>query len=275
MTPTAYHHVVNGDGQQSLTVFTDEGSPITVTGDHPSFEDILSGAKDGTDHDELRDLADASQAVAAHIEPLSERVSVAAGRVYFDGDELDTSLADHILRLIEAADANGWQSLVGFLEKLYTNPSEHARTQLYDWLRSKPFGITYDGDLIGYKGVDAGEEHADAQFYSCFNGPAIVNGDPYSPEEAQGVPQSIGDIVELPRSTVDPDAYVECSHGLHVGTFDFASSYGDTILKLIVNPRDVVGVPTGVHGSEKIRVCRYVIEDTIEEPHSEPVVALG
>jgi hypothetical protein len=277
MSPQQVHHVKSADGQQSLTIFPADGNPIIVTGDHPHFDAILADAHEG-DPDALRALADTTHVVSTYMDPLSERVSTANGRIYFDGDELDTSLTQHLLRMI-GEDSDNWESLVNFLEKLYTNPSDAAREQLYDWLRARPFGITEDGDLIGYKGVNAidyGEY--DAEFASCWNGPAHINGDEYVPNQEEdnpgGVPQSVGDVVTLARSEVDPDSYVECSEGLHVGTYDFASGYGDTMLRVIVNPRDVVGVPSGVSASRKFRCCRYVIDEQITEPDTDAVVAL-
>jgi hypothetical protein len=276
MSPQQVHHVKSADGQESLTIFPAEGNPIIVTGDHPHFEAILADAHEG-DPDTLRGLADTTYVISTYMEPLSERVSTANGRIYFDGDELDTSLTQHLLRLINE-DAACSEALVYFLEKLYANPSDSARERLYEWLRSRPFGITEEGDLIGYKGVTAIDldKYSD-EFASCWDGPAHVNGREYVPggeDGPGGVPQNVGDVVTLARSEVDPDSYVECSEGLHVGTYDFANGYGDTMLRVIVNPRDVVGVPSGVSGSQKFRCCRYVIDEKITEPDTDAVVAL-
>jgi hypothetical protein len=52
-----------------------------------------------------------------------------------------------------------------------------------------------------------------------------------------------------------------------VGTYDYAKRYANgALLKVHVNPRDVVSVPTGE--GEKVRVCRYVVEDIIDAPET-------
>lgn len=275
MSPLQHHHIVSEDGQQSLTIFPSDGAPIIVTGDHPRFDAILEGARNGEPAENLRELADVSVAIKRYMEPLSERVSVSTGRVYVDGDELDTSLTQHIVRVLEAEgpSSDGLRALVSFLEKLLQNPSKLAQETLYDWLSSRPFTITADGDLIAYKGVDSAPPEAEHEFESCFNGPAIVNGIEYDPEDGDGVPQSVGDFIELPRSEVDPDQYIACSHGLHVGTYEFARSYGDALLMVVVNPRDVVGVPTRTL-AEKVRVCRYRITQNDAVEFDRPVITL-
>lgn len=69
---------------------------------------------------------------------------------------------------------------------------------------------------------------------------------------------------------------VGCGHGLHVGAFDYAKSYGGIDLdddeggngnKLMickVNPRDVVSVPTDSR-FQKLRCCRYEVVSEFED----------
>lgn len=266
------HHLIeSADGQRSLTVFVPSEAPVIVAGDHPKFDDILEEASsEAPNVDRLRELADTTVLVSTKFEALTERVTTRNGRIYFDGDELDTSLTQKILEMLDEGD-NRWEPFVNFLENLYQNPSEHARRSFYEWLRSRPFGLTLDGEVIGYKGLeraDADEDNLelDYEFESWHNGPAIVNGEEYDPESGTGVPQSIGDVVEYPRSKVDDNSRVACSDGLHVGTEEFASGYGDVVVRVIVNPRDVVGVPTNAGAStEKFRCCRYVIDTRVPE----------
>jgi hypothetical protein len=267
--PIQYHLIQSQDGQRSLTVFIPNEVPIVVAGDHPKFDDILEEAEGASpDVDRLRELSDVTTIVSTRFEALTERVTTSAGRLYFDGDELDTSLTQKILQMLDEDD-DRWAALVNFLEKLYQNPSEHARRSFYEWLRSRPFGLTEDGDVIGYKGLevtDRDESGNVTAYQSWHNGPAIVNGEAYDPETGNGVPQFFGDVVEFPRSKVDDNSARACSDGLHVGTEEFASGYGDEVVRVIVNPRDVVGVPTNAGAStEKFRCCRYVIDSYLPE----------
>lgn len=182
-------------------------------------------------------------------------------------DPLDNAIGEHIGRLLEAGDDRGWRALVAFLEKVMSNPSEHSRTQLYDWLRGRPFSITEEGDLVGYKGVESDSEGG---YQSLHAGPAYRNGEWLEPGK---VPNAVGDVIELPRSAVTADSFVGCASGLHVGTYAYAEGYSrdGAMLKVLVNPRDVVSVPTDAN-AQKVRVCRYKVEAIIEAPETDPVV---
>ena len=79
----------------------------------------------------------------------------------------------------------------------------------------------------------------------------------------------------MPRSEVDPNSDSYCSVGLHVGTWSYAQDYAcasnRVMIKVLVHPRDVVMVPGD--SNEKMRVCRYVILESVEEKEEKPVVA--
>jgi hypothetical protein len=251
----SYHLIAQRDGSKSLTVFGELEAPVTVRSDHPHFATILELVQlpEAVIAD-VADLADLSIAVARRFESLSERVSVANGRVYFDGDPVDSSITRQIVRALDAGSEN-WRPLVRFMENVAANPVEHSREQLYDWLRAREFTINAAGEVIAYKGV---ARDTDGTLRSIWAGGGIVNG-----ERVEGqVPQRPGDTVELPRSEVAHDPSEACSHGLHVGTYAYAQGYAQgALLKVAVNPRDVVSVPTDASG-DKVRVCRYRVLDT-------------
>lgn len=254
-----FHHIETPEGSESLTVFLPDG-PIVVTDDHPHFADVLEAAKGDAEASEVRALADLSVKVAERFEALSERVSVANGRVYFDGDEVENALTRQIVRCLDAG-LDDWAPLVTFMENVAANPEEHSRKMLYDWLADRDFTITADGCFIGYKGVRSAtnpENESDALYQSVHNGPITVNGD------ATARTYAVGDVVTMPRSTVQHDAAVGCSAGLHVGTYGYAKGYASgAMLKVKVNPRDVVSVPTDCN-AEKLRCCRFDILATVE-----------
>jgi hypothetical protein len=263
MNPHPYHHVGGEDGEQSLTVFLPGSTPVTVTGDHPHFAEILEAAQDGADPTEIDGLADLSVAVGGKLSPLSERVSVYAGRVYFDGDAVESALTRQIVRCLDDG-LSDWRPLVRFMENAAENPETHSRAMLFDWLSDRDFTITEDGCFIGYKGVVS----SGGGYVSLHSGPAIVDGQPVNGQ----VPNNPGSTVEIARSEVQFDPGVGCSTGLHVGTYEYAQSYArGAMLKVKVNPRDVVSVPTDCN-AEKLRTCRYVILETIDGEVSEAVV---
>lgn len=267
----AYTHVKTEGGRESLMIFTPSGSPIVATGDHPQFADLLAGAASGASLDDLRALADLSNAVAQRFDTLSERVAVANGRVYFDGDEVDSTITAQIIRCLDDPNVGDWKPLVLFMENVAANPNEHSREQLFDWLRDRDFTITNNGCFIAYKGVrirdeDAGDTYP---YQSLSSGEAIVNGERFT----GNIPNGVGANVEMPRADVNHDPSRGCSTGLHVGTYKYATNYARAaLLTVLVNPRDVVSVPTDCN-SEKIRVCRYVVsDDTPTAPEASPAI---
>ena len=61
----------------------------------------------------------------------------------------------------------------------------------------------------------------------------------------------------MERKKVNPDRRVDCSNGLHIANFSYASNFSGTLLiEVLVHPRDVVAVPE-YDGHEKMRVCQF------------------
>jgi hypothetical protein len=237
--------------------------PLVAHQSHPNFKRIAQQFLD-QDENGFAELFDIPKAVEASFARLSERVTTKAGRIYFDGDEVHGTLVDTILRFLD--EGEDFAPLVKFFENIAANPNDHSREQLYDWLvgqQKHDGGVTIDEDgyLVAYKGVG---RDGDGSLRSVSSGKAIVDG-----VEVQGrIPNEVGSTVEMPRSEVVHDPGNACSRGLHVGTFDYAQGWASgALLRVSVNPRDVVSVPTDA-GGQKVRVCRYIIEDVITEPVS-------
>src|ERR1035437_174856 len=237
------------EGDAFVTAFVSGQKPYTAsTASHPNFAEIVSALKAG-DVSALG-LFDISTVVEKYFDQLSERVAVKGGHVFFDGDEVDNSLTKQILRFLEAK-IDDWQPLVNFMENVASNPNEHSREQLYSWLEARDFTITSDGNLVGYKGVKS-------DLKSVHSGPGIVNGEAINGH----LDNSPGNTVEIARSVVQHDPSNGCASGLHVGTYDYARSWGTIVLKVEVNPRDVVSVPTDCNAA-KVRVCRYEVIEVV------------
>ncbi len=255
--------IVNENGVKSLTVFVpDKADFITVTEDaHSRFAEILVGALN--DDESIYPLLDAAVTASTFLEPLTDRVSIANGRVYFDGDEVDNSLTKQIVRFISEG-VEDWKPLVNFWEKVEQNPQEHSREQLFKFLNANDFSITPDGDIVAYKGMKTTDDPE--VFTSTHEGVAYVDG-----ERNEGyIPNYVGAIVTMPRNEVAGNPTVACSAGLHVATHKYASGFGQSVLEVHVNPRDVVSVPH--ESAEKVRCCRYEVIDVIKVAHKEVVV---
>lgn len=251
--------IITSNGHRNILVVDPAlPQPLATSDDHPNFDRILAAVTAGEDAQVIADLFDTAKVAAEKFDHLSERVTVRGGRVYFDGDEVDDALTQQVVRFA-AEGVEDWKPLVAFYEKLQTNPLRHSREQLYSFLRAHDFTITPSGDLIAYKGVSG---DSNGGYQSGSSGHAIRNG-----EDINGyIPNAVGDVIEMPRSEVVHDPGAHCSVGLHVGTFDYAQSYAHgAMLKVEVNPRDVVSVPHNAGGG-KVRVCRYRVLEIIGEP---------
>ena len=74
-----------------------------------------------------------------------------------------------------------------------------------------------------------------------------------------GMSINLGEPQPMPREECDPSINQSCSKGLHVGSYDYVSSFGskrDRILACIVSPRDIVALPK--RDNSKLRTCLYV-----------------
>jgi hypothetical protein len=253
---------MGADETQSIVAVID-GDWFTAEKDHPNYPEIKAALADRllhadpsvqshTDAD-IRDLFDLSFKIGQKFDTLSERLRVSGGRLFFDGDEIHGSIVEAILRLHNQREED-WKPLVRFLDKIKTNPNEHSQKYLYDWLTGNEFTIADDGDIIAYKSLNH-------DFTSVTAGPAIVNG-----EYVKGhVPNNPGNVVEMPRGDVAFDPQQTCSAGLHAATYQFAESFSrGPVVKLKINPRDVVSVPVDANG-DKMRVCRYVVVEQVRE----------
>jgi hypothetical protein len=256
------YNLVNNGGVANITVVVD-GEMYVADGDHPNFQAIVAAVLVGDES--VVELFDVEKAVATRFEKHSERVSVANGRVYFDGDEVNDSLTKQIVRFMN--EGEDFKPLVNFFEKIADNPNEHSRAQFYAWVQNRKFTIAPDGDILAYKGVYV---HPEGGFRSVSSGTATVNGEVQNGQ----IRQDVGDVVEMPRSEVQHDPQVGCHTGLHAGTWEYASTFvhgsDARLLTVKFSPRDVVSVPTDCE-AQKVRVSRYTVVEAVEKPYETPL----
>lgn len=262
---TYYTHLRDSRGE-SLSVTFDDGATVQVPADHVNFGEILGYIQDTSleelDQGYIVRMADLAISAGERLTYISERVRLQGNRLLFDGDVIDNTLSEHIVRLLrEDADEVTWRSLVNFLEKVSTNPSKQSVDAIYTWIRGRNLTITSSGDIIAYKGVAIRE---DGTSVSISHGTAIVNGQVVT----GAIPNVPGSIIEMPRSQVDADNAVGCSTGLHAGTWGYASSFSRArVLTVKINPRDIVSVPDDSQ-FQKLRVSRYEVIAEIDQEFS-------
>lgn len=248
------------------------GNVYTAEKTHANWRELVAAiatADENTDLEAVARLFDPGEAIATYFKRVSERVTVSGGHVYFDGDEVNGGLATMIIRYINENENDRAMPFVNFLEKVMTNPNEHSRDQLFDWLSRYDFAINEDGNFLAYKGVYERSEDAEGYeqypYQSSSSGTAIVDGTVYKGR----IPNGVGAVVEMPRTAVQHDPSVGCHTGLHAGTWEYASTFTSGPCLLVeINPRDVVSVPTDCDW-QKIRTCRYTVVEVVENKLSE------
>lgn len=253
------YSLIRNSGGEVITVFAN-GNMYSALDTHPNWTAIKAGVE--ADDASVIDLFDIGVTAQARFEKLSDRVSVKSGKVYFDNQPTHNALTEQVVRFIEAGQED-FGPLVEFFEKVQSNPNEHSREQLYSWLDVHDFTILPNGNFVGYKGVRVNGD----SYESISHGTAISDGVEYT----GAIPNPIGAVVEMPRDAVQHDPSVGCHTGLHVGTWSYASGFAQgAVLKVEVNPRDVVSVPTDCN-HQKLRTCRYTVLEVIDAPVDGPL----
>ncbi len=248
-----YQIVREEDGTASVSAFL-AGKLQLADAQHPNFREIctlLVATNGDVPERDLLELFDLPLMIGSIFERLSDRVHISGNRVYFDHDEMADPLTQAILRFKQ--EGHDFQHLVNFFEKVAINPEPYSREQLYNWLDRHDFTITPEGDIIAYKGVTR-------EWKSTQSGRAIVDG-----VVVEGlIPYRIGSVVQMPRNEVTFDPNAGCSVGLHAATFGFAKGYGNRVVAVRVNPRDVVSVPAA---DVKMRVCELTVLEEVTGPY--------
>lgn len=141
-----------------------------------------------------------------------------------------------------------------FLDNILNNPSDRARNELYSFLASRHLPITDNGTFIAYKGVskDMWSIHGNTDT-------RVLSG---TVDKDGHILNNPGDVITVVTEDVDTNCHNYCSCGLHVGTWEYASSFGSVVVAVEVNPADVVSVPLDC-SCEKCRVSSYKVLQVI------------
>lgn len=222
------------------------GFPYTVTND--SVMIIIDGRpttvmRTAPNFTLLRDavIAESWDDVRAHLRAGSSLSKWARGRftvqdstVFFDGVPVPSDFNSRIVEMATAGESP--EPLFKFWERLQRNPSARSVEQLWRFLNLVGIPLTEDGHFLGYKGVRP-------DFKDCHSG--TIDNHP-------------GQVVGVPRNKVSDDPQTPCHFGLHVGSLEYASSFGQRVVIVKVDPENVVCVPYDCT-SQKMRVCEYEV----------------
>lgn len=248
-------------GRGSITVMHD-GVTHTVMQDHVNYQALLGAIRDKRWED-VAELVTPAQAVVSFASTTSGTIEVRDGEVYYQGAPLHNAVTARIVEMMR--DGFDAQPLTRFLEKLMTNPSRTAVTELYDWLAGTQLPITEDGDFIAYKKVR--EDYRDFYTGKVLNKPAELMTD----QELAQMPQNVGGVttevvdgytvLSMPRNQVDDNRDRTCSQGLHFCSLSYLPNYyggRGRVLLVRINPADVVSIPSD-YDFAKGRAWRYTV----------------
>ena len=184
-------------------------------------------------------------------------LAIENGELRYAGTRIDSRLATRIISDIENG-KESYKNLANFMDRAMNNISSKSVDELWDFIAHTDISINEDGFIVGWKKVRKVSGRADANYVDAHTG---------------RIPNDLGSTVYMPRALVDDNRNETCSQGLHVGAWSYVPSFsGDTILRVIIDPADVVSVPKDYNGA-KMRVGKYYIDAIVDHRMNELTVA--
>ena len=153
--------------------------------------------------------------------------------------------------------------ITNYIGRLMNNPSSNSVDELYTFLGYRSLPITPDGKVLGYKGVQ--------EDYWSNTGNAdtiVVQG---QTNDRHQIYNGVGETIEIQRRSCDDNKDNHCSHGLHIGSYDYANNWASSNGKLLLvefDPQDAVSVPTDCD-FQKLRVSKYKVVADISDSRQE------
>jgi len=243
-------YLINNNNQ--ITVYL-KGTPYVVKKDESpaKYKKVIDLLNSGAPVSESETVLSTKIAIQNWV---GDNIRFVDGVFYYGTHILDTRLTRRIIELArQSAPVIGF---LKFLDRIARNPSSRAANEAFEFLENKYMPITMEGTVLGYKGVgEDGWSIRGNQNTRVLQG--TVN------QEGQILNQD-GDVIEVVRQDVDDDRNRTCSWGLHIGSLDYAKSWGPRVKIVEFAPEDIVSVPAD--GGKKLRVCKYTVIEDYTEP---------
>lgn len=224
--------------KNEITIFQD-GDARTINKTYPKFKSIKKSLIKADFSDEaLEETFDLMNMKIFFEKFTLGRLTVdhESGSILYGTFPVDNKVVDVVMNSLDDGDKDGIMPLIKFLDLLLQNPKENVVEELYEFLKHNDIKISNDGLILAWKGVNS-------RLYDV---------------KTNSIPNYVGTTVCMPRTEVDDDPNRTCSHGLHVGAYEYANNWGNRLLQVSVNPRNVVSVPTDYNG-QKMRCCEYFV----------------
>lgn len=236
------------DSKNFWTVVVDNKS-YTFDPSHPEYMALVECVKVGDPHSFVETIDRGTV-----IENWSEgSFRFLDGYLYYEDEQISNQITSRIVEMIK----NGfdYKPMLNFLERLYSNVSNRAIVEFYNWIAHKHLPITPDGYILGYKAVAVynGEDSVDKM------GNKLTKGDLVDKYSGNSYRNNVGDSPAMKRWKVDDNCNNGCSNGLHVGTIQYVQSYGgvgDKVVICMIDPADIVSIPSDSE-CQKVRCTGY------------------
>ena len=232
----------------SVITYDKEGIPeaFALDSTHPTFNALVRALK-RKDWKRVPKLVSMAAAVADQTEG---NIKIKADGIYYKGGKINNSLTRRIDEIIRRGQPV--KAMLRFMDKMYQNPEAFAINELYDWLDGCKLPITDDGCFMAYKRVR--DDYKD-----CYTG--TIDNTP-------------GQDVFMKRVDVCKDRHRTCDQGLHFCSIAYLPNYpGDKIMKVKINPKDVVSIPTDYQFS-KGRTWRYEVIGEVPKEDLQKLIAM-
>ena len=226
------NYIVSGNGTMTIVV---DNQSYTIGYDHPNYLAIKE-CINNNDAENIVALMDIPSAIENYAEG---KVSVTDGVLRYEDEEIHNTLTDRIMSMMR--DGFAFEPMIRFLANVLENHSNRAVQELYTFLENKNLPITEDGCFLAYKAVTSD----------------------YKDKWTNKIDNSVGETVSMQRRKVNDDCGMGCADGLHCGAIEYVEGYrsehyGDRVVIVKVNPKDVVSVPLDCE-CQKVRTCAYEV----------------
>lgn len=224
--------IISGD---TVTIFH-MGSVVTAHNSDPMYASVLEALR-RDDYSEAMALLDKPAVISKFVD--GTELQIKGYTVYYKNEPLPGGLARRILKMRE----QGFdiKPMARFAERMFKNPSDRARKELYGFLDVNDLPITDDGCFMAYKRVR--EDFTDTYTGTLSN--------------------AVGNTVMMKRADVDDDAERTCSHGLHFCSLGYLRHFwGKKLVALKIDPADVVSIPID-YDNTKGRCCKYEVMEEL------------
>lgn len=227
-------------GSNKALLIDDGDETFSCDSTHEHFSDALKLAIEGL-FEEAIALINVRKAVQEYT---SGYVTIKDGVLTYKGIPIYSGIATRIIESMKLGE--DFEYYIPFFEKLMENPSRRAVLRLFDFLVANDIEINDQGDIIAWKVITHDWKDCHTRTFD---------------NSITGIP------VEMPRNLVNDDDNITCSDGLHVCSKSYIGSFksgSNRVVKVSVNPKDVVSIPVD-YNDAKMRVCSYIVLEEVME----------